>query len=214
MLATLVENWDEMTLEERRRVVGTVFAEIYPPDAEGKIRALTREDWKPYMAAVLRTPVALDRCGYGAEDGGQARGSGNSSARSGWPWLAPAGGLICSSTSIPLRSHPIWPTSDSEGLTRGRTSIEMSEVSPRTKGAPPLHETRLRFAGCWVVCKMTRLKKGKLMCVGKGCHSDLRTVRRDRSGRRGLPPLCRLGGESQARQYKAREQIAEDHAPG
>jgi hypothetical protein len=63
MLATLVEDWDEMTQEERRQVVGTVFAEIYPPDANGTVRAIPREDWRPYMAAVLRTPVDIDRWG-------------------------------------------------------------------------------------------------------------------------------------------------------
>ncbi len=63
MLATLVEDWDEMTTEERLQVVGTVFAEIYPPDDEGTVRALPRDDWKQYMAAVLREPASLGRWG-------------------------------------------------------------------------------------------------------------------------------------------------------
>ena len=63
MLSSLVEDWDEMTIEERRRLIGTVFSEIYPPDAEGRIRALPRDDWKPYMAAVLREPLTVDRWG-------------------------------------------------------------------------------------------------------------------------------------------------------
>jgi hypothetical protein len=52
-----------MTLEDRRRVVTTVFAEIYPPTAHPRLRAQPREDWKPYMAAVLRTPALVARWG-------------------------------------------------------------------------------------------------------------------------------------------------------
>lgn len=62
MLATLVEDWDEMTPEERRRVVGVVFAEIHA-SSDGIKRLLPREDWKPYMQAVLREPAALSRWG-------------------------------------------------------------------------------------------------------------------------------------------------------
>lgn len=54
-----------MTPEERRRAVNTVFAEVYPPDSEGRIRAVPREDWKPYMAAVRREPARV--IGWGAE---------------------------------------------------------------------------------------------------------------------------------------------------
>jgi hypothetical protein len=61
-LATLVDDWDEMTPEERRRVIDLVFAEIHA-SSEGIHRLLSREDWKPYMAAVLRAPVVLDRWG-------------------------------------------------------------------------------------------------------------------------------------------------------
>ena len=92
MLATLVEDWDEMTPEERRRVVGVVFAEIHA-SSDGIARLLPREDWKLYIRAVLREPATLARWGYGAEDGGQARGSDNSSAPSGRAWVAPVGGL-------------------------------------------------------------------------------------------------------------------------
>ena len=60
MLATLVEDWDEMTAEERRRVIGTVFAEIYASN-DGIVRLLPREDWKPYMQAVLREPATVGR---------------------------------------------------------------------------------------------------------------------------------------------------------
>ena len=33
MLATLVEDWDEMTAEERRRVIDVLFAEIHASSA-------------------------------------------------------------------------------------------------------------------------------------------------------------------------------------
>jgi hypothetical protein len=62
MLATLVDDWDEMTAEERRRVIDVVFAEIHA-SSRGIARPQPRPDWEPYMAAVLRTPVALDRWG-------------------------------------------------------------------------------------------------------------------------------------------------------
>ena len=62
MLATLVDDWDEMTAEERRRVIDVVFAEIHAR-SDGIVKLLPRENWKPYMAAVLRTPVALARWG-------------------------------------------------------------------------------------------------------------------------------------------------------
>jgi hypothetical protein len=62
MLTTLVEDWDEMTTDERRRVIGTVFAEVHV--ADGAIaKMLPRDDWKPYMEAVLRTPTTLKRWG-------------------------------------------------------------------------------------------------------------------------------------------------------
>jgi site-specific DNA recombinase len=62
MLATLVEDWDDMTPEERRRVIGVVFAEIHA-SSDGIARLLPREDWKPYMQAVLRSPAVLERWG-------------------------------------------------------------------------------------------------------------------------------------------------------
>jgi hypothetical protein len=51
-----------MTAEERRRVVDVVFAEVHA-SSKGIARTLPREDWKPSMAAVRRTPVVLDRWG-------------------------------------------------------------------------------------------------------------------------------------------------------
>lgn len=62
MLATLVEDWDDITQEERRRMIGVVFAEIHASN-EGIARLLPREDWKPYMQAVLRDPATLARWG-------------------------------------------------------------------------------------------------------------------------------------------------------
>lgn len=104
MLATLVEDWDEMTPEERRRVVGVVFAEIHA-SSDGIARLLPREDWKLYIRAVLREPATLARVGYGAEDGGQARGSDNSPTRSGLARVAPTRGLVRSEDRPPDRSR-------------------------------------------------------------------------------------------------------------
>jgi hypothetical protein len=46
MLSTLIDDWDEMTAEERRRVVDFVFAEIHA-SSEGIAKILPREDWNP-----------------------------------------------------------------------------------------------------------------------------------------------------------------------
>ena len=47
-----VERWLPNAVRE-------LFSEIYPPNADGQVRALPRDDWKPYMAAVLREPLML-----------------------------------------------------------------------------------------------------------------------------------------------------------
>ena len=60
---TLVEDWDEMTVEEPRRVVGTVFAEIHTRDG-GIVRMLPRDDWKPYMQARASGTSAAKTVGY------------------------------------------------------------------------------------------------------------------------------------------------------
>jgi len=72
MLATLVEDWDDMTQEERRRMIGVVFAEIHASN-EGIARLLPREDWKPYMQAVLRDPATLARWGTERKTGLKVR---------------------------------------------------------------------------------------------------------------------------------------------
>jgi hypothetical protein len=72
MLATLLDDWDEVTSEERRHLIETVFAEVYA-DADAVARILPREDWKPYMAAVLRTPAVLDRWAKERKTGLNAR---------------------------------------------------------------------------------------------------------------------------------------------
>ena len=74
MLATLVDDWDDMTSEERRHLIGTVFAEVYA-DKDGISKILPREDWKPYMAAVLRMPAALARWGTERKTGLRAAAS-------------------------------------------------------------------------------------------------------------------------------------------
>ena len=60
MLRTLVDDWDEMTLEERKRLIGLVFEQI-TADAEGLTGLQPREDWKPYMRAVVPATGGSER---------------------------------------------------------------------------------------------------------------------------------------------------------
>jgi hypothetical protein len=47
----------------------------------------------------------------------------------------------------------------------------LPEVSPRTKGARRCTNPNCEFGGRWVARKMVRLKNGKWLCTGRGCHS-------------------------------------------
>jgi hypothetical protein len=89
-----------MTDEEKKRVLKLIFSEIRTDHTvDGlKIESRPKPVWEPYVEAVLARqrqeqghPGACYH--FGAEDGGQARGSGNSSARSGRGWVATAGEL-------------------------------------------------------------------------------------------------------------------------
>ncbi len=55
MLFTLVDDWDETTTEERRKLIGPVSQRIHV-DANGITRLLPRDNWKPYIQAILSTP--------------------------------------------------------------------------------------------------------------------------------------------------------------
>jgi len=53
-------------------MIGVVFAEIHASN-EGIARLLPREDWKPYMQAVLRDPATLARWGTERKTGLKVR---------------------------------------------------------------------------------------------------------------------------------------------
>jgi hypothetical protein len=99
-LQSVVDDWSLMTDEEKKRVLKLIFSEIRTDHTvDGlKIESRPKPVWEPYVEAVLARqrqeqghPGACYH--FGAEDGGQARGSDNNSARSGRAWVAPAGRL-------------------------------------------------------------------------------------------------------------------------
>jgi hypothetical protein len=47
----------------------------------------------------------------------------------------------------------------------------MTEISPRTKGARRRMNPECECDGRWMVRTMTRLRNGKWLCNGKGCHT-------------------------------------------
>ena len=55
LLRTLVDDWDHLTLDERKRFVGLVFEEIVA-DADGLRELLPHEEWKTYMRSALPAP--------------------------------------------------------------------------------------------------------------------------------------------------------------
>ncbi len=52
-LQTLVDDWQELTIEERKRLVSLVFEQIEADAERGITRFLPRADWKRYMRAVV-----------------------------------------------------------------------------------------------------------------------------------------------------------------
>jgi len=54
----------------------------------------------------------------------------------------------------------------------------MPEVSPRAKGARRCTNPECEYGGRWTARTMTRLKNGRWLCNGKGCHTvyDARDV--------------------------------------
>ena len=87
-----------MTDEDKKRVLQIIFAEIRADHTDNgvKVEFKPKPIWEPYVEAVLarqRQGEPADCYHFGAEDGGQARGSDNSSARSGRARVAPVGGL-------------------------------------------------------------------------------------------------------------------------
>jgi site-specific DNA recombinase len=56
MLKTLVDEWDTMTADERKRLLGDIFDSV-TATTEGVDRLEPCEDWRPYIIAALPTPV-------------------------------------------------------------------------------------------------------------------------------------------------------------
>jgi hypothetical protein len=52
MMRTLVDDWEHMDTAERRRIIEDVFAEVHA-NAEGLTDFLPRDEWRPYMRAVV-----------------------------------------------------------------------------------------------------------------------------------------------------------------
>lgn len=66
MLRTLVDDWAHLNVEDRRRLIGEVFAEVRV-DAQGVRDFMPRDEWKPYMAAVVpaTATVTTERNAHG-----------------------------------------------------------------------------------------------------------------------------------------------------
>jgi hypothetical protein len=47
----------------------------------------------------------------------------------------------------------------------------MEDASPRAKNSRRCTNDKCEFGGRWIVGKMTRLKNGRLLCLGRECHS-------------------------------------------
>ena len=58
VLTTLVDEWDAMTADERKRMLAAIFDRV-TASAEGVERLEPCEDWKPYVAAAIPKPVGL-----------------------------------------------------------------------------------------------------------------------------------------------------------
>lgn len=59
-LRTVVDDWHEMAVEERRRALSLVFERIVV-GADGVTELDPYEEWRPYMRAVLERPRVLPR---------------------------------------------------------------------------------------------------------------------------------------------------------
>jgi hypothetical protein len=107
VMTSLVDRWDAMTNDERKRMLASIFDRIVA-SAEGIVRMEPCEDWRPYLIAAIPRPVGLSA---ERKTGGQARGSDNNSARPRRSRVAPTGELGPSSMrgSGPLSGPPIHP---------------------------------------------------------------------------------------------------------
>ncbi len=60
VLNTLVEEWDAMTADERKRMLAAIFDTV-TAGADGVDRLEPCEDWRPYVVAAIPKPVTLPR---------------------------------------------------------------------------------------------------------------------------------------------------------
>ena len=60
MLTSLVDEWDGMTADERKRMLATIFDSV-TASAEGVDRLEPCEDWRPYLIAAIPKPVTVMR---------------------------------------------------------------------------------------------------------------------------------------------------------
>jgi hypothetical protein len=65
-LRSLVDDWDDMTADQRKRLLGTIFEEI-TVGAHGVSELVRREGWRPYMKATLTAPRVLSERKTGFE---------------------------------------------------------------------------------------------------------------------------------------------------
>jgi hypothetical protein len=66
LLRSMVEEWDEMTLDERKRLIAVVFEEIQA-DAEGVRELVPHEEWKACLRSALPKPRVLSERKTGLE---------------------------------------------------------------------------------------------------------------------------------------------------
>jgi site-specific DNA recombinase len=66
LLRSMVEEWDEMTLDERKRLIAVVFEEIQA-DAEGLRELVPHEEWKACLRSALPKPRVLSERKTGLE---------------------------------------------------------------------------------------------------------------------------------------------------
>jgi hypothetical protein len=58
VLTTLVDAWDEMTVDARKRMLAAIFDSV-TATADGVDRLEPCEDWKPYVVAAIPKPVTV-----------------------------------------------------------------------------------------------------------------------------------------------------------
>jgi len=73
-MRSLVDDWDEMSADQRKRVLGTMFEEVIV-DGDGISELVPREGWRPYLKAALGEPRVLSERKTGLEPAVRSRRS-------------------------------------------------------------------------------------------------------------------------------------------